>query len=121
MLVAIGVVGNVGAALHQLLVAHKVCAEHGEAVHGDGSRALPDVAADSRAVESALAAEAPDGHGHCGLSFNRRERFSLAPETSRCGKALASACSALVPAAKHQPRGVAALRLAPKTSPPPRA
>lgn len=109
--------GQTSALMHQVLVQHATCAEHGESVH---------VAAPTRAAAGAAVAEQPgfdvavveeaERHEHCAGADTRGATPRLVPDQAGelvPPRALAppSLATVLVPA-------VAAYVIAPKTSPP---
>jgi hypothetical protein len=118
---------TLGGAIHFALVRHERCPEHGELIHGSW-HAAPAVSAGALRLEplddgpprvfGAHSDDAQDSHDACALFGLTRQRWA-APGT-------ASAVTRAVPApapAIHAPRPapiaqLAALRLAPKTSPP---
>jgi hypothetical protein len=105
---------------HVALVAHRICADHGEAIHVSH----PAAAATSPAPGT-LAGVAPAGgtaagheHEHCLCLAHGRERFVVSPRTS---DALAPTCIAQL--WQGSPRSILArpsalFLLAPKGSPP---
>ena len=116
-LVALFAVGQGALFVHQLLVPHQACAEHGgELIHVANSRATPLF--DAAAWLAAPAPASPHGHDHC-LAFTSR-RTELGPVIQS-----STATVSVEPAAVVRPEpGHAALardvllRLAPKSSPP---
>lgn len=120
--------GTVGGYLHFALVAHEKCPEHGELVHAqpggeghgahaaprpDGRRTLDSVERSDRRSE--------ESHDACELTAALRERV-VEPGSSSSGRAdLPPSRRAPVAAAIDVDAGRADYRVAPKTSPPPRA
>jgi hypothetical protein len=106
---------------HLALVRHATCPEHGDLVHveGDAPAALHhhDAAPDANA--SLTGVESEHVHDHCAVGMPARERMiALAPWT---GTTLPGHRVAARPRAPPHGRDVAviaALRLAPKNSPP---
>src|SRR5687768_8191174 len=71
---------------HFVLVAHAVCAEHGEFIHESAgghrhSHAVDRAASPERRASAVTAAAHDDEHPHCATFADRRERLSVAPRT----------------------------------------
>lgn len=79
--------GHVLGLVHEGLVSHAVCAEHGEAIHarhGAAPAAAPALALSAAAAGVSLTADAREAsaghaHEHCACLSQRRERLVLAP------------------------------------------
>jgi len=120
LLVGVVLAGHVGAVLHQSLVQHAVCSEHGEATHGD---VVAKPGAAERVVAHASydgipASAADDDHEHCLLALTRRDAAVAARshDTTLAPPQAAKLATVLETSPAHAP--IATLRLAPKSSPP---
>jgi hypothetical protein len=116
-LAALLLVGGQGlSALHHALVAHRVCAEHGEWIHG-AEHAADGATSAARSREVRAADGAGESHEHCAvLGRVDGHRAAVAP-------GVAVAAPPDVPAAPpavvaRSPWPGALLLIAPKTSPP---
>ena len=70
---------------HVALVAHRICAEHGEAIHAIApveSLAVSDCDSSLRSVMPAQGAGVGHDHEHCLCMAHSRERFVVPPRTS---------------------------------------
>jgi len=69
LLVALLLLAQGASALHELLVPHRVCAEHGHRVHGDAVLVRSFQASRAGAVPAAIPGSAaePEAHEHCAL------------------------------------------------------
>jgi hypothetical protein len=117
------VLGTLLGTAHLALTEHRVCADHGEIVHGEPAcataPAAPSVAVDELAADcpSFLAADASEEHEHCRTAFAlRSDRRIETPPAAACGAP---------PALARAPDRAALLRVqddrlsfAPKQSPP---
>jgi hypothetical protein len=106
---------------HVALVAHRICAEHGEAIHaGQSVEAAKDQVQDN-APASVLAARGTamgHDHEHCLCLAHGRERFVVLPRTSD-GLARVAMAGSWQGSPRLQPAlPVALFLLAPKGSPP---
>ena len=106
---------------HVALVAHRICAEHGEAIHASRS----DEASTPSAPDSSLASVLPargavvgHDHEHCLCMAHGRERFVFPPRTS-AGLVVISLDHLWQGSPRSMPAlPVALFLLAPKGSPP---
>jgi len=70
---------------HVALVAHRICAEHGEAIHASQPDAAATPAAPDSSLASALGARGTavgHDHEHCLCMAHSRERFVFPPRAS---------------------------------------
>jgi hypothetical protein len=117
-------IGQLSSSAHLLLVRHAVCPEHGELIHAASSE--PSRTEHTKAPEakaslvqaSADADELTDGHGHCSIAAQRRERG--VPNAASARVAASESIVARSAPAQQQvfAFGGALLLLAPKNSPP---
>jgi hypothetical protein len=109
---------------HFALVAHAVCAEHGEFIHeSEGghrhSHAADRAASPERPATVVTAAAHDDEHAHCATFADRRERLSVAPRTlAVVVLATPAKGELLLHDGEHHSPVVPLLLLAPKGSPP---
>lgn len=110
-----------GTYLHQAVVRHEVCSEHGELIHGGSEQ---PGAAEDRAPESPVAVARPrpsdrDEHDPCGFTALLREHAQ--PDRGSAAALLPAIPSESISC--HEPSGNFSgselYELAPKTSPPP--
>ena len=115
------VFAQVFAFAHVALVAHRVCAEHGESVHSSPpgetlAMAEPDEAL-ARVSDAGTAAVGHD-HEHCSCMAHSRERFVLPPCVAEAVSRLAE-FPGWSPSSRPSPAlAVELLLFAPKSSPP---
>jgi hypothetical protein len=114
LLVAALVGAGASEALHEGLVRHVRCAEHGEWVHATDARAAVGVAPGAAAVAGVERGE-PHDHEHCArdVVMAADEVRSPAPERCPAGAEVAARARAARPA-------IDVLSVAPKASPPAR-
>ena len=109
-------VGHVLPALHFALIAHRICAEHGELVHE--LAAAPAVASRSSVPEVAVGERSAHEHEHCGVlaltSSSAPPLSEAASLPARDGEPSGSD----VPAALSAHVGIELLLYAPKLAPP---
>ena len=111
--------GELFAGMHEAIVQHVICEEHGETIHLAATGGSPSAASSSDELASGTGspatASAEDEHVHCSVVASRP---SLAPSAS--GHALALLDGFELPRAVSLDLvpAVPLLRLAPKTSPP---
>ena len=113
------VIAHTAAVWHEVSVRHVVCAEHGEVVDEAMPAATDGHAPDhhARLDDRAPARDHAPGHAHCGFAA-LAHGTATAPPAIVAGEAIATARLApFVPPAPPPP-AIAALHLAPKTSPP---
>jgi hypothetical protein len=115
-------VGQVLPAFHFALVAHSICAEHGELVHESAAPARDDAAlapAQRAGVPSLVASgHVSHQHEHCGvLALGRVPAVAAAAPADRCLTSSASA-SLLAGAERAAHVRIALLSYAPKLAPP---
>lgn len=111
-------IGHVLPALHFALVAHRICAEHGELLHEAAPAPSVDLGSRSSVPELAAGQHAAHEHDHCGV-LALPGSFGAAPcaawrEPSAPSESVACASSGERPA--HV--GIALLLRAPKLAPP---
>lgn len=111
-----------GQTAHFLLVPHTICAEHGELLElgetpAHAARATDEAATQGSSVSSAPSAAAE--HDHCQV-LARGQRQQALPRAAAIAVLPAAPAVRLARLAERQvePRPLAALALAPKTSPP---
>jgi hypothetical protein len=120
LLVAALLLAQTSNALHELLVPHRVCAEHGHRVHADevSERGIGATAPVRGPAADAEGSTEPDHHEHCAPPAR--------PEQARSGPVRAETAT-LAPIAGKAPAviarlgavpGLAILLMAPKQSPP---
>jgi hypothetical protein len=114
-------VAQVVAFAHVALVAHRICAEHGESIHASpvvDSLAPTDLDEALASVSPSRGAAVGHDHDHCLCMVHSRERFVVPPRTSTglVRVAIAHAWQGSPPLAPAL--SVALLLLAPKGSPP---
>jgi hypothetical protein len=106
---------------HNVIVAHAMCAEHGEAVHVGQPLARSRVVAQQalgHRVSSTPAATPEHGHMHCSMLVHNRERFApVQPAQHGVLATLAQATVPTTPVRTFVP-ALSLLSLAPKGSPP---
>jgi hypothetical protein len=111
-------IGHVLPALHFALVAHRICAEHGELLHDAAPEPSAEAASRSSVPELAAGQHAGHEHDHCGV-LALPGSFGAAPsaawrEPSAPSEPVADASAGERPA--HV--GIALLMRAPKLAPP---
>lgn len=117
--VALYALGGLSGLFHLAATAHEVCAEHGAMVH-PGHLDRPADGAPTPAGRAALAAAvtaAGHGHDHCAIGDHLRQDGLPTPAATLARPAPPAGRAIPCPADRpHRP--IAALRLAPKHSPP---
>ena len=105
--------------LHEIIVPHEVCAEHGELVHSS-SHALAGVSRHAQPVNSISASNAPQAHehDHCTVATRRVEQLAAPLEQSTYHIAIDSITAGIGEAETASAVGPPLLQLAPKQSPP---
>lgn len=107
--------GHVLPALHFALVAHRLCAEHGELVH----EVAPAPAPDSKATGPALVAAAGGHeHEHCGVPAVPATGVATIPASRCAARAPAALQAAVAEGERPAHLAVALLAYAPKLAPP---
>ncbi len=118
MLSGLVLVGQLSTLFHLALVRHVTCPQHGELVHATDDAAAISGARAGLQIRAVPPSVDHHGHDHCLISTSRRED-SVGPAAARVFVPAAAAVSAV---SRQDPaqssRGVALLRLAPKSSPP---
>jgi hypothetical protein len=112
LLAVIFVAGQLGGAVHNLLVLHVTCLEHGEVIH---STAAPEAASPLGGV--ALRAERAHEHDVCLVALHRRDQAQQAAPQAVVAPAQPEVREAAPPITAAEARDPL-FRLAPKTSPP---
>lgn len=114
-------VAQVVAFSHVAFVAHRICAEHGEAIHAIApveSLAAPDCDSALGSVMPARGAGVGHDHEHCLCMAHSRERFVVPPRTSDVRPRVAVFQSWKVSQQAWPAPARALFLLAPKASPP---
>ncbi|HEY6080375.1 MAG TPA: hypothetical protein VIW29_16285 [Polyangiaceae bacterium] len=116
---------SLGQVAHFLLVPHAICAEHGELLElHDGEHRAAEAGAEALTPDDATSprAAAPDAvesHDHCQLLARSQRELALPVATAFEAPLAPSVCAPSLLHAAAEPTGqLAALSLAPKTSPP---
>jgi hypothetical protein len=111
--------GQALATLHQLIVPHQLCAEHGHLVHAKRSSARTPSSEQPLGELAQPGARDSDEHAHCSLAVRREERRCVLGNATASVSA-PSECSASTPALERAApsAGPPLLLLAPKQSPP---
>jgi hypothetical protein len=114
LLAVIFVAGQLGGAVHNLLVSHVVCLEHGEVIH---SSAAPE--RQPASPHRGVAASPVRGHEHdvCLIALHRRERVAQTAPAVASAPAPADR-SPIALAVVASAKSTRLFELAPKTSPP---
>lgn len=112
LLAVIFVAGQLGGAVHNLLVLHVTCLEHGEVIH---STAAPEAASPLGSV--AMRAERAHDHDVCLVALHRRDQAQQAVPQAIVAPAQREGREITAPITIAQARDPL-FRLAPKTSPP---
>jgi hypothetical protein len=108
--------------LHFVLVAHRLCAEHGELLHADtsqeGASPVAEAPADDEGQTHLVASAAEThAHEHCGVVVTSQPHgLQLGSPAGPCSVALQ--CSTEVGQAGSAHRSIALLAYAPKLAPP---
>ena len=112
--------GQALGALHQLLIPHQICAEHGHFVHGSDAAGLPTGAksAEKTAVSSLPGPESHEHHDCCLAARSRDERSVLSAQSVTIGSAEPETQELLDAGLSPTPSGRSILLFAPKQSPP---
>lgn len=116
LLAACCALAMLGSALHHLLTPHAVCAEHGEAIEAQATRALTPPPSNSQ-VESAPQV-LQEQHDHCALVHHRRLLWLGAVPASVSALPIASGKAAALTSRVSPETPQPLLSLAPKSSPP---
>ncbi len=127
VLLGLCLAGQLSSLAHLLTVAHGLCPEHGEVVHGSGLHGTGGNAALGPAqwLEGLLPALGPSNapaaehdHDHCLLLSQRRGQSVPEPALRPLRAAQLATLRPLLDAAPCRVRSIALLLLAPKNSPP---
>ena len=112
--------GQALSALHEIIVPHEVCAEHGERVHGS-SHAVASISKHAQPANSISTSDTPEAHehDHCTVVIRRVEQLAAPGDHSTFLIAIDSTLASKI-GKPRAPRAVgpALLQLAPKQSPP---
>lgn len=119
LLVVLLVGSQLLAALHQLLVRHEVCAEHGELIHVAAHVETRSASRSASERSAFVAARAGHAHDHCAVLASAHEKRASVARTDTTIAAAPIAPRVSVLATGAEPRGgIDVLSVAPKQSPP---
>jgi len=114
------VLAQIFAFAHIAMVGHRICAEHGEAIHASnvGSREALGEAPGRTGVALAVPASLGHEHEHCLCMAHGRERFLAGPPVDNRSPLLVLVRARSAPPTSAPASTIALLALAPKGSPP---